>query len=170
MSKKNTFVAKSTGIYSGWLYRIIFACFLIPMYFGAITYGQDPAKPQILIDLTNAEMQPGDGSIELFQVGQIENMLKLYIANNKLQNGIPGYRLRIFSQSGQTARQKATEVRASFMKSFPETDAYMVYNNPNFQVLVGNFRTKTEARYEKKNIEKKFPGAFIVSEIIEIPK
>jgi hypothetical protein len=126
------------------------------------------APPQIFINLAQNDGQ--GGRIEIVQPVQVENLLKLQIANNRLQKGIPGYRIRIFSQSGQTARQKAEEARMSFMKNFPKIEAYRGYNTPNWQVFVGDFRTKNEALREIKKIEKMFPGAFIVSETIRIPR
>lgn len=169
MTKKSTPAATLPGTSFARLYRIVCVCFFIPMYLGLFAQDPDSAKPQILVELAG-EAKDGSGRIELSQPAQVENLLKLRMANNKLQKGIPGYRIRIFSQSGQPARQKATEVRTSFMRNFPETDARMEYNNPNFQVLVGNFRTYTEAYHEKKKIEKVFPGSFIISEIIELSK
>jgi len=135
---------------------------------GALAQETETAKPQILTILAQNDGQ--SGQIEIIQPVQIDNLLKLQIANNRMQKGIPGYRIRIFSQSGQTARQKADETRGYFMRSFPDIDAYMEYQAPNFQILVGNFRTRNEALRERKKIEKLFPGAFIVSEIIDIKK
>ena len=125
-------------------------------------------KPQILIDLAQSNEQ--GGRIELVQPAQVENLLKMQIANNNLQKGIPGFRLRIFSGSGQQADHKAKETRTNFMRLFPEIEAYQVWHNPNFQIIVGDFRTKNEAIRAKKRIERVFPRAFIVTEIINIPK
>jgi len=127
---------------------------------GTVAQDANLIKPQILINLSE----------EIIQPVQVENLLKMQIANNRLQKGIPGYRIRIFSQSGQTARQKADETRMNFMKNFPDMEAYLGFNTPNFQVFVGDFRTKSDAFREKKRIERSFPGAFIVSEIINLPK
>ncbi|MDR1153509.1 MAG: hypothetical protein LBL04_02265 [Bacteroidales bacterium] len=135
---------------------------------GMVAQETDAAQPQIFINLAQNDGQ--GGRIEIVQPVQVENLLKLQIANNRLQKGIPGYRIRIFSQSGQTARQKAEEARMSFMKNFPEMEAHWGYNTPNWQVFVGDFRTKNEALREMKKIEKMFPGAFIVSETIRIPR
>ncbi len=130
--------------------------------------GQDVDRPLIYSSLE--QMDASMGKVEIIQPVQVENLLKMQIANDKQQNGIPGYRVRIFSQSGQTARQKANDTRAAFMRSFPQTEAYLEYNDPNFQIVVGNYRTKTEAMNQYKQIAKMFPNAFIVSEIIKIPK
>ncbi len=167
MNTKNTLAAESLKASFSRCCRIVCACVLFLSCVGFVD-GQDTGKPQILEELAKHDRK--SGQIELIQPVQVDNLLKLNIANNNLQKGIPGYQIRIFSQSGQTARQKATDARASFMRNFPEMDARMEYNDPNFQILVGNFRTYTEAYHEKKKIEKVFPGAFIVSEIIEIPK
>ena len=125
-------------------------------------------KPQILVNLAQNDRQ--SGQIEIVQPVQLENLLMMQIANNRQQEGIPGYRIRIFSLSGQTAKARADETRINFMRSFPEMEAYMEYNNPNFQIFVGDFRTKTDALRETKRIERLYPGAFIVTAIIDISK
>ena len=138
--------------------------FLMVTGSGVYAQERDYAKSQGLNNLTQA------GQIEIIQPEQAENLLKMQIANNHLQNGTPGYRIHVFSQSGQTARQNANNIRVQFMKNFPNMESYLDYNPPNYQVFVGNFRTKNEALKERKKIEKVFPGAFIVSTNIHIPK
>jgi hypothetical protein len=136
---------------------------------GAIAQNQQtPARPQILVNL--AQPSEGGGYVEVIQPVQVENLLTTQLANNRLQRGIHGYRIRIFSQSGQTARQKAEVTRKEVMKNFPDMEAHWEYNTPNFQIFVGDFRTKNEALREMKMIEKLFPGAFIVSDIIKMPE
>jgi hypothetical protein len=125
-------------------------------------------KPQILVNLSQNDRQ--GGRIEIVQPEQVENMLMRHIANNRLQKGIPGYRIRIFSQSGQTALARTDQTRASFKNNFPGIEAYKEYNTPNFQIFVGDFRTKNEALRELKQIKNSYPGAFIVSATIQIPK
>ena len=125
-------------------------------------------KPQILVNLAHSDGV--SGQIELVQPARLENLLLMQIYNNRQQEGIPGFRVRIFSQSGQTARQNANDTRINFMRRFPEIEAYQEYNNPNFQIFVGDFRTKNEALREMKKIERIFPGAFIAPTIINISK
>ena len=144
----------------------VFLGFIILVFAFIGCFAQE--KPQILINLAHNDGRSGD--IELIQSEQMERLLMMQIANNRQQNGIPGYRILIFSQSGQAARQRADEARVSFMRNFPNMEAYPEYNLPNFQVFVGDFRTKTEALRERKNIEKTYPRAFIVNAIIDISK
>ena len=128
----------------------------------------DLAKPHILVNL--AQNDGGSGRIEIIQPVQVENLLKMQIANNRLQEGIPGYRIQIFSESGQTARQKAEDLRREMMRNSPDMEAYLKHDAPNFKVFVGDFRTKNEALRELKKIMKIFPGAFIISDTIQIEK
>ena len=138
--------------------------FFILTHFGSLSQ----ERPQILVNLAKNEWQ--SGQIELVQPQQIDRMLMMQISNNRQQKGIPGYRIRIFSQSGLTAKQRADDTRASFTRLFPEMEAYQEYNTPNFQIFVGDFRTKTDALRETKRIERIYPGAFIVTAIVDISK
>jgi len=141
--------------------------FFALVYVGAFAQETTDAKPQILINL--AQNDEESGQIEFIQP-IVENLLKMQIANNRLQKKIPGYRIHIFSQTGQTARERANETRRNFMRSFPDIDAYIEHQQPNFKIIVGDFRTKNEALREIKKIEKQYPGAFIISDMIEISK
>ena len=141
---------------------LVLACTAIPAQETAA------ARPQIFINL--AQNDEESGQIEIIQPAQVEDLLKMQIANNRLLKKIPGYRIRIFSESVQTARQHAIDTRANFMRNFPDIDAYIEHQPPNFKVIVGDFRTKNEALREKKKIEKQYPGAFIISDMIEIFK
>ncbi|MDR0714746.1 MAG: SPOR domain-containing protein [Bacteroidales bacterium] len=106
--------------------------------------------------------------IELHHPKQLEQLLLMQIANNRLQKGVQGYRIRIFSQSGQSARGKAYAMKDDFLNNFPDQHAYEQYNEPNFQIFVGDFRTKTEALYLLKRIARKYPSAFIVNSSINV--
>ena len=138
--------------------------FLFVVCAGLVAQDADGARPQILTSIVQDNGR--DGHIEIIQPEQAEHLLKKHIANNRLQKGIPGYRIQIFSQATQTANQRANTTRASAMRSFPHLEAYQKYNNPNWQVFVGDFRTKNEALRELKKIARIFPGAFIVSTTI----
>jgi len=148
--------------------RLILAfVFLILVHFVASSQERVTDNPQIL---TNLSQRFGEGGrIEIIQSKQTENMLKMQIANSFLQEGkIPGFRIQIFSQSGQIARGRAESTQASFTNRFPEMNTYLEYRAPNFQVFVGDFRTKNEALFELKRIERVYPRAFIVAEFIQI--
>lgn len=97
---------------------------------------------------------------------QLQTQLKVQQAIQKkaeyhrLTNGeTEGYRIKIHFG---VDREAAENVRAKFNKSFPDFATYKEYQQPNFVVLVGDYKTKLEAFESLKKIQGEFPNAFIV--------
>jgi len=95
----------------------------------------------------------------------IANYYKL-ITTNKKVTGIPGYRIRIYSESGLGAREEQQRMRAKFLSYHPGIDAYNKYDEPFFKVYVGDCRTKSEALILYDEIKKDFPNPIIVPDYI----
>lgn len=76
-----------------------------------------------------------------------------------------GYRLQLFFGN----RNDAQKMRGEFLKKHPETGAYISYLAPNFRLRVGDFRSKMECEKLKKEIQKDFPGCYIVRDEINMP-
>ena len=95
----------------------------------------------------------------------VSNYNKL-IAKNMKSSGIPGYRIRIYSESGIGAKQEQQQMRARFLSDFPGIDAYYKYDEPYFKVYVGDCRTKSEVLKLYDEIKKKFPNPIIVPDYI----
>ncbi len=106
----------------------------------------------------------------LVQDTRVDSVLIWHVAMNKRKKGLEGYRLEIFFGSDQNAREKALEVKTEFLKKYPDLDAYIQFQAPNFRVRVGNFRTKSEALQVKARIRKHYPNAFRVDDIIQYPQ
>jgi len=49
-----------------------------------------------------------------------------------------------------------------FTIQHPEIDATIIYSNPKFKLVVGNYKNKIEAEYLLKKIAGKYPDAFVV--------
>ncbi len=118
---------------------------------------------------TEKYIQQGEGRVQVFQDERIDLLVSRHIEENKKGSGIPGFRVRIFSQTGHSARQNANQVRAEFLRRYPDTEGYLTYDAPNFKVYVGDFRTRSEAIKFHKRISRDFPNAFIVSDQINLP-
>ena len=95
------------------------------------------------------------------------NYYKLMAVNSKVR-GVPGYRIRIFSESGIGAKEEQQRIRASFLSEFPNIDAYYRYDEPYFKVYVGDCRTRSEALKLYDLIEDKFPDPIIREDYIYI--
>ncbi len=70
-----------------------------------------------------------------------------------------GYRIKIHFSADKT---KAREVQTKFNSKFSDVPSYEEYQQPNFVINVGDFKTKLEAFELLKRIQAEFPYAFIV--------
>lgn len=111
-----------------------------------------------------------NGKLELIQDEKIDLLLEKHIKLNEISNTIPGFRINIFFQSGNNSKTNAYQVKSNFMNKYPDTEAYVVYEEPNFKVKVGDFRTRMEARGFLQQIKADFPEAFVIKDQINFPK
>lgn len=70
-----------------------------------------------------------------------------------------GYRVKIHFSADKT---KAREVQAKFAAKYNDVSTYEEYQQPNFVINVGDFKTKLEAYELLKKIKEDYPYAFIV--------
>jgi hypothetical protein len=126
-------------------------------------------EPQDVFKMFTAQL-PGQGKVQVIQDDQIKSIFLRYSEIRRKENKIPGYRIRIYSNSGQTARSNAYGEKARFLKSFPDIVTYVEYETPNFKVYVGDFRNRVIAFRAYKQISKEFRNAFIVPARINLPK
>jgi hypothetical protein len=79
-----------------------------------------------------------------------------------------GYRLMVLNTSD---KDYAFKIRTELLQRFPEQKPYMWFSNPYIRIKFGNFRTKDEAEYYKKQITNLLGGAnvYFLQEMIEIP-
>lgn len=76
-----------------------------------------------------------------------------------------GYRVQIFTGKN---RDEASKIKALFISNFPDVDNYLVYEEPNYKVRVGDFLAKIGARElcEKINKNPTLNGAFVVKSMV----
>ena len=114
--------------------------------------------------------KPGEGEVILIQDEKLGRILYSQIQLNKQQKDIPHYWIRIFSNSGHGSREKAYEVKASFLKKFEGINNDVIYDDPNYKVYVGGYYSKSEALQLLYQLKPDFPGAFIIYDKIEFPE
>lgn len=106
------------------------------------------------------------GKVELVQEYKIKELVNKHIEINS-KAPIKGYRIKIHFGSD---KNKAKEIKAKFISKFPEISAYEKYDQPNFNIRVGDYRTKLEAYKALKEIQLEFPSSFLVQDEIEMPE
>jgi hypothetical protein len=120
-------------------------------------------RPDMLLHLQSPAT---NGShIILRQSTAIKELLNNYVARNHYKK-LQGFRVRIFFDNSQNARQRALEVEANFKAQHPNMPTYYTYQNLYFKVAVGDFRTKSEAMHILHAIAAQYPGAFIIKDSI----
>jgi hypothetical protein len=92
------------------------------------------------------------GNVEFVQDARLNNLIKKHKEFNEAKNGMDGY-----SQ------------KSKFLSLFPDLSADIVYEEPNYKVRVGDFRTRMEAQGFLNEIKAEFESAFIVLDIISLP-
>jgi len=78
-----------------------------------------------------------------------------------------GYRVKIHFSADKT---KAREVQTKFSIKYSDVSTYEEYQQPNFVIIVGDFKTKLEAYELLKKIKEDYPYAFIVKSKIRPTK
>jgi hypothetical protein len=108
------------------------------------------------------------GKVTVNQPQEFEQAYRTYLGSNK-ERKRNGYRIRLFFDNKQTARVESEELEKAFRELFPQIPTYRSYTNPFFKVVVGDYRTKSDAIRELKNILPYYPKAIVVKENIYFP-
>ena len=122
-----------------------------------------------IFDILHLKKSGDKGSVSVHQSKVVEESMRNHVVANKVRT-LNGYRIRIFFDNSQNARQNSGGAYGTFLKIFKGIPAYRSYVNPYFKVSVGDFRTKAEAMEKLIHIKKVFPAAFIVKEKIKFPE
>lgn len=99
----------------------------------------------------------------------VNQMVEKHIELNNKVKTIPGYRVQIASFSGINSKSSAFSLRDRFLIDYPAVEAYIVYDEPNFKVKVGDFRTRLEAYAFLQEIKEVYKGYLIKDNIYPEP-
>lgn len=114
-----------------------------------------------------AQHENEKGHVTVLQDSVVAMMLKRNATISETKQTMPGYRIQLYFGSDRT---KAGEIRNEFIKDHPETGAYLVYQQPNFKVRAGDYKTRLEAVKAMQLISAFYPSAFIVKDDVHLPK
>ncbi len=118
------------------------------------------------------EKQPDYGTITISQDAMLFQLVDAYVDANK-RDGMKGYRIQIYSGSGQNARATMQATSQQFLKNFPDFDpaqVYPEYKTPYFKLCVGDFRSRGEANAFYHKIRELYPDSYVVNSKIKFPK
>ncbi len=121
-------------------------------------------------NLARQIQSPGSkGKVTLVQDDAILQLIDRHLYEESKKNGIVGYRIRLFSDSGNKARKEGELMKANFISRYGKMNTYFLFDSPFYLLYVGDFRTHSEAMKFLKQIEPFYPDAFIVRSKINYP-
>jgi len=100
---------------------------------------------------------------------RIDSLLQLHIAYNATFPEMPGYRIQLFMESGNTALEKAEKMTERFQEKYDKIPAYITFGEPYYRVRIGDFRTRLEAIKFLDKIQRLYPQAWVVKDKINFP-
>ena len=121
----------------------------------------------LILVLASSAFQDALGQSYKSSDGAVRALMSKHIALGKTKNSMPGYRIQIFFGD---KREDANLVKSDFLKVYPNVGAYLVYQQPNFKIRVGDFKTRLLATEFLNEIQGKFPMAFLVQDNVKLPR
>lgn len=108
------------------------------------------------------------GTSRINQSATMKAALSRYISANAASSK-PGYRIRVYYDSQQSSRGVSDAIAKTISNDYPDVRVYRTFENPNFKVTVGDFRTKDEALKIFTELKATYPGAFLIRDNINFP-
>lgn len=68
------------------------------------------------------------------------------------------YRIQIFSGKSEDAKKTLSD----FKREYTNIDGTIIFNTPNYKVIVGNFKSRIEAEKNLIDIRKKYKSVFLI--------
>jgi hypothetical protein len=117
-----------------------------------------------------AQQSLAQGQVNIIQDKRVDELVQKHVYVNERFDGLVGYRIQIFFESGSNAKNRANTTKRRFSNHFSDIDTYVTFDAPHFKVRVGNFRTRIEAEKNLIEIRKYFDIAYIVPSKIDFPE
>lgn len=132
-----------------------------------VSFQRAPLADSTLVGKTVFQLLEGK-EVTLNQPQEMDQAYARYIQANG-ERKMNGYRIRLFFSNKQSARTESEELEKEFQLQFPQIPTYRSYTNPFFKVVVGDYRTKSDAIRELNKILPFYPKAIVVKENIWFP-
>ncbi len=107
---------------------------------------------------------------EIVQDARVDVLVNKHIRINQVLNTMDGFRIQLFSDSGNNSKTKAQAAHDEFLAKFPSMGVYLTFKSPNYKVRVGDFRTRLDAQRFLNELAGDYPNAFIIADQIYLPK
>ena len=107
--------------------------------------------------------------VKVNQSQSMRSAFDSYVSNNASKK-LTGYRIRVYFDNGQNARNKSEAIARSVSAAYPGIGVYRTFESPNYKVCVGDFRTKDEALKVFHSLKSTYPTALLLKDTINYPR
>lgn len=118
--------------------------------------------------ILNVNAQKRRGTIQIVGDRKVTDLVNTHVEFNERVKTIPGFRIQIASETGSNSKAKAFSVKERFLQEYPEVSAYLVFDEPNFKVKVGDFISKLDAFVFMQKIKSQYPCTIIKDNVYPI--
>ena len=152
-------------------FLIIAILALLPgMMLRAQEYRVDNGSSQVDSTLMGRNILSVMGSgVKVNQSQAMRSAFDSYVSNNASKK-LTGYRIRVYFDNGQNARNKSEAIARSVSAAYPGIGVYRTFESPNYKVCVGDFRTKDEALKVFHSLKSTYPTALLLKDTINYPR
>ncbi|MCX6352652.1 MAG: SPOR domain-containing protein [Bacteroidetes bacterium] len=133
--------------------KILYLIFLLPLFTQAQTDCNNPSGNR--------------GKVIIHADDGLNAMIYSRKQLNEKETDFQGYRVQVYQGKD---RNEAQKIKFKIAEKFPNTEVYLIYQQPYFRVRVGDYRNKTEALKPLHELKQDFEGAFIAPDRIKYPK
>lgn len=106
---------------------------------------------------------------EIIQDPRVDELVAKHIRINQNLKTIEGFRIQVFSDSGNNSKANASAMQDEISARYPGLGVYLSFKSPNYKVRVGDFRTRLDAQRFLTEIAVDYPNAFIIQDQINLP-
>jgi hypothetical protein len=99
-----------------------------------------------------------DQNLTLNQDPKFEQLLNDKRKINNTLSTNDTYKIQIFSGKSDEAKKTL----ADFKREYSDIDGTIIFNTPNYKVMVGNFKTRIEAERNLAEIKKRYKSVFLI--------
>ena len=107
--------------------------------------------------------------VKVNQSQSMRSAFDSYVSNNASKK-LTGYRIRVYFDNGQNARNKSEAIARSVSAAYPGIGVYRTFESPNYKVCVGDFRTKDESLKVFHSLKSTYPTALLLKDTINYPR
>ena len=105
-----------------------------------------------------------DGYVIVHRDQKVDQLLQLYSQHHNSFSEKEGFRIQILAS---TMSDKAYATESDFKYKYGQ-NTYLTFKSPYFKLRVGDFTDRLEAYRFLQQIKSKYPGAFLVTEMVKL--